>query len=194
MPNGPVTLPPRRRTARKLAVITATLSLAGVGAIAVPATAQALPVDITCLTGNRTTTYTPPLTNTVKPEHLDLDEHWGCASLLSGVSSGNATSSVDVSTSCVISVQSPLTLPARTVTYHWNTGAHSTVTYPATVAVRAADGTVTTTSVGAVVDGLGQGQVATAVNVEPNLNVTACSTTGLSQTNSLLNTLVIAPV
>ncbi|KUN33275.1 hypothetical protein AQJ30_34285 [Streptomyces longwoodensis] len=112
-----------------------------------------------------------PLTPRQSPEGLVLTEHF----------------------SCVISVQSPLTLPARTFTIGWNTGESSTVTYPATTAVRAADGTVTITSVGAVTDGLGEGQVATQVTVEPNLDVTACATTGLSATDSLTNTLVIAP-
>ncbi|MFJ4809600.1 hypothetical protein [Streptomyces longwoodensis] len=171
----------------------AALALGLAGAVTVPATGHAAPVDISCPMGSRHTTYTPPLTNTVKPEHLVLTEHFSCVSLLGGVSSGDATSSVDVSTSCVISVQSPLTLPARTFTIGWNTGESSTVTYPATTAVRAADGTVTITSVGAVTDGLGEGQVATQVTVEPNLDVTACATTGLSATNSLTNTLVIAP-
>ncbi|MEW2266313.1 hypothetical protein ACGF5T_32080 [Streptomyces sp. NPDC047853] len=179
---------------RKAAVVGASVALGLAGAVAVPTTAHATPVDITCLTGNRTTHYTPPLTNTPRPTHLSLDENFSCVSLLGGVSSGTSTSSRDVTTSCLLSLQTPLNIPARTITYHWNTGDHTTVTYPAVTAVRAADGTVTIISIGAVTDGLGEGQVATQTTVEPNLNLTACATTGLSATNSLVNTLVITPV
>jgi hypothetical protein len=109
------------------------------------------------------------------------------------VSSGSGSYTVNLpSTSCLASVQSPLS--SNTATYHWNNGTSSTITFASSTAVRAADGTVTVTSIGAVTSGLGLGQTATRVTVEPNLNLTACLTDGLSETNSVLNTLIIAPV
>ncbi len=184
---------PMTRT-RKIAMLASSLLLGLAGTIALPSTAHATPIDVTCLTGSRNTHYTPPLTNTSQAHQLDISENFSCLSLLGGISSASSTSTRTVTTSCLLSVQTPLTLPARTITYHWNTGASSTVTYPAVTAARAADGTVTVISVGAVTAGLGIGQTATQTTVEPNLNLTACSTTGLSDTNSILNTLIIAPL
>ncbi|MEV6265421.1 hypothetical protein AB0M42_32430 [Streptomyces sp. NPDC051784] len=183
----------RRGRRRSLAAAVLALGLGLTGVLASAAPASATPVDITCLTGTRNTAYTPPLTNTPAPTHLQITDHFNCVSLLSGVSSGSGGFSVDVpSTSCLASVQSPLT--SNTATYHWNTGVYSTITFASSTAVRAADGTVTVTSIGAVTAGLGIGQLATRITVEPNLNLTACFGDGLSETNSVLNSLVIAPV
>ncbi|MGC0420014.1 hypothetical protein [Embleya sp. AB8] len=177
---------------RPLAALAVVVTLASAGAVIAPASASASPVDITCLTGNRHTAYTPPLTNTPKPEALAISDNYSCISLLSGVSSGSSSLAVELpSSSCLLELTFLTSLP---VAYHWNTGQSSTITYATSNAVRAADGTVTTTSVGAVTAGLGSGQAATLITVEPALNPIACATTGLSDTNSLAVSLVIAPV
>ncbi|MFI9018946.1 hypothetical protein ACIGZI_33465 [Streptomyces griseus] len=173
------------------AVVALGLGATGVLALATPASAT--PVDITCLTGMRNTAYTPSLTYTPQPTNLQITDNFSCTSLLSGVSSGSGTfSAYAPSSSCLASVQSPLT--SITTTYHWNTGASSTIVFASSTAVRAANGTVTVTSVGTVTAGLGVGQAATRVTVEPNLDLAACLDGGLSETNSVVNSLVIAPV
>ncbi|MFJ6438841.1 hypothetical protein [Streptomyces sp. NPDC091416] len=186
--------PSRPSPRQRLAAWAAAALLALGCSVALPAgTAHAVPVDITCLTGSRNTVYTPPLTYTPGPTSLQITDHFSCASLLSGVSSGSGSYTVNLpSTSCLASVQSPLS--SNTATYHWNNGTSSTISFASSTAVRAANGTVTVTSIGAVTSGLGLGQTVTRVTVEPNLNLTACLTGGLSETNSVLNTLIIAPV
>ncbi|MEU1630199.1 hypothetical protein ABZ746_33865 [Streptomyces sp. NPDC020096] len=67
------------------------------------------------------------------------------------------------------------------ITYWWNNGKSSTITFKVTNVVRAANGTTTVTSLGAVTDGLGKGSVATRVVVLPALSLTACDTTGVEQ-------------
>lgn len=176
-----------------LAVAGTTLGLSMVGLLVTPASAGAASTDITCLTGSRNTIYSPPLTYTPTATSLAISEHFSCVSLLSGVSSGSATFSASApSTSCLASVQSPLT--SISVTYNWNNASSSTVTFASSTALRAADGTVTVTSIGTVTAGLGSGGLATKVTVEPNLNLTACLNGGLSETNSVVNSLIIAPV
>ncbi|MFF5900872.1 hypothetical protein ACFY8O_33805 [Streptomyces argenteolus] len=181
------------RKPRRVVPAVVALGLGAIGVLTLAAPASATPVDITCLTGTRNTAYTPPLTYTPQPTNLYITDNFSCTSLLSGVSSGSGSfSAYAPSTSCLASVQSPLT--SITTTYHWNTGTSSTIVFASSTAVRAADGTVTVTSIGAVTAGLGAGQTATRVTVEPNLDLTACLDGGLSETNSVVNSLVIAPV
>ncbi|MDF0374382.1 hypothetical protein OM788_004291 [Streptomyces sp. KA12] len=141
---------------------------------AAPARAGAL-VDVVC-TGNETSTYTPPLTNTPQPTTVQSSENYSCTSLLTGVSSGTSTTTISGSYSCVISLQ-PF---SATSTYHWNTGQTSTAEYDVTL-VRAANNTTVVTAVGTVTAGLGQGAAFTNVIVKPALNLTACASGGLAQ-------------
>ncbi|MFI8178676.1 hypothetical protein ACIF6H_36095 [Streptomyces microflavus] len=182
----------RRGPRSVLAALGTALSLALTTVVLAPTAAHASPVDITCLTGNRHTTYSPPLTNTPKPESLAITDNFSCLSLLSGVSSGTSTLGVNLpSSSCLLELTFLSALP---VNYTWNTGQSSTITYATSNAVRAANGTVTTTSIGTVTAGLGLGQVATLITVEPALSPTACAGVGISATNSLAASLAIAPV
>ncbi|MFD9999582.1 hypothetical protein [[Kitasatospora] papulosa] len=176
-----------------LAIAGTALGLSMIGLLVTPASAGTNSTDITCLTGSRNTVYTPPLTYAPTATSLDISEQFSCVSLLSGVSSGSAAFVVSApSTSCLVSVQHPLT--SISVTYRWNNASSSTVNFTSSTAARAADGTVTITSIGTVTAGLGSGQLATKVTVEPNPDLTVCLDGGLSETNSVINSLVIAPV
>ncbi|WP_181797607.1 hypothetical protein [Streptomyces sp. WELS2] len=71
-------------------------------------------------------------------------------------------------------------LQTTVVTYVWNTGDSSTITFSNTDVVKAADGTSTVTATGAVTAGLGQGSSAVKVIVLPQLSPTACAASGVS--------------
>ncbi|MDP9073974.1 MAG: hypothetical protein M3N98_07335 [Actinomycetota bacterium] len=66
------------------------------------------------------------------------------------------------------------------ITYRWNTGKSSTITFDRTTVARAADGTTTVTALGTVSKGLAKGSIATRVVVLPAIDLTACATMGLA--------------
>lgn len=166
------------RSRRVAAASAGIFALATGGLLVAPAVpASSSTVGIICAVGSQTATYSPALTNDSKPTHVHITENYDCTSPLTGVSSASGSADIFEDASCLITAQPGLT---DIVTYQWNTGQSSIVTYSVTNVVRAANGTTTVTSVGAVTSGLGQGSTATRIVVLPALSLTACSTTGLA--------------
>jgi hypothetical protein len=169
------------RIRRAAGAFAAALALGLTAVAAVPPAAQAASpglVDITCPLGAYTTNISPPLTNTQRPTTFDSTENLSCTSLLSGVSSGTTHRTSTIDLSCLLFLQPPTA--QQTVTYSWNTGQSSTVTYVSYTIAMAANGTRAITKVGAVTQGLGIGEIATEVLVIPSLSLNACATTGIS--------------
>jgi hypothetical protein len=183
----------RPRLRRLLRFLPALLVMALAGFSAVPASAgeQTL-VDIECLTGSHTNTYAPPLTNTTTYTTTQADETFTCTSLL-GANVTGATSQRTFSGnfSCLLSTTPPLT--PQTVTYQWNDGRSSTVTYTVNSSSHAADGTLLITKVGTVTAGLGAGQTATTVVASPSLDLASCAGAGITSLTGIA-TLAIAPL
>ncbi|MEU6157845.1 hypothetical protein [Streptomyces sp. NPDC047130] len=172
-----------------LATVTAG-ALAAAGPLVAAPSAHASGVDITCLIGTSQATYDPPLSNTTQTLDIGVTETYGCASLNTSVSSGSTAYSATSEADCLLTANS---YPGATRTYHWNDGRSSTITFTVSNAVRAVDGTTTVTSVGTVTAGLGVGGTATRVVVQPQLDLSACATTGVSSTTGTA-TLAVLPV
>ncbi|MGW2477731.1 hypothetical protein [Streptomyces sp. NPDC001665] len=165
------------RTRRCLAVATISAALVAGSLLLAPA-AQATPVGILCAPGSTTAHYSPPLTTVSRPTAVDIQDDYSCTSLLTpGISSANGSYSYTQDSSCSLTIGSGGT---QTVVYHWNNGQSSTVEFTSYTVVRAANGTATVTALGAVTDGLGQGQPVTRVVIAPVLDLTACTTTGIA--------------
>lgn len=175
---------------RVCAAATAVLALVAGSVLAAPA-AHAAGVDIVCAVGSEHVTYDPPLTNTLRTTNVKNEGEFSCTSLTTGVSSGTSTFSVVRDVSCLLALTPPNTVTSQT--FVWNTGQSSTVTYPSTTVVRAANGTTVATAVGSITSGYGQGSSVTKVVVQPQLSLTACATTGLEAINGTAS-LVITPV
>ncbi|MGW0931412.1 hypothetical protein [Streptomyces sp. NPDC002644] len=165
-------------------------ALAAAGLMVAAPSAHASGVDIACLIGTSQATYDPPLTNTPQTVDIGVTETYGCTSLSTSVSSGSTAYSATSEADCLLTANS---YPGATRTYHWNDGRSSTITFTVSNAVRAVDGTTTVTSVGTVTAGLGVGGTATRVVVQPQLDLPACGTTGVSSTTGTA-TLAILPV
>jgi hypothetical protein len=114
-------------------------------------------------------TNTPRLTTVSATEDLDY-----CP--LSGVTTGSASGTFQVTASCTRE-----TLTPTAITYRWNTGQSSTVNYTATSVTRLADGSTLVVSVGTVTTGFDQGAAAETQIVDPVLNPSLCSGRGVSQ-------------
>jgi hypothetical protein len=77
------------------------------------------------------------------------------------------------------------------ITYRWNTGTVSIITFNRTNVVRAVNGTTTITAFGSVTSGYGNGRTATRVVVLPAIDLTACATTGVSAQTGPATVLVL---
>ncbi len=162
---------------RKIARWTTALLCVAAGTLLPIPPAQAASIGLVCAVGSQTATYSPPMTNTTHVSTVRIRENYSCASLLTGISSGQGTASFLEDTSCLLTVQPAV---ADVITYRWNTGKSSVITFNRTSVARALNGTTTITSVGSVTSGPGQGSAATRVVALPAPNLVACSTFGVS--------------
>jgi hypothetical protein len=161
---------------RSLARCTAALCVAA-GSLMTVLPAHAAPSAILCAIGSQTASYSPPLTNSAHTTDVTIRENYSCTSPLSGVSSGVGSASIQERASCLLAVQPGVT---DVITYGWNTGASSTITFNRTNVARAVNGTTTITSLGSVTSGLGKGSRAIRVVILPAPDLIACFTTGLA--------------
>ncbi|TRV71726.1 hypothetical protein FKN01_31420 [Streptomyces sp. 130] len=176
---------------RRLTAIASAATLLGGAALLAAPTASAAPAavgDLVC-TGSQTAHFSPPLTNTPTTVTATVQENYNCLSLLSPISSGSGGyTAVRPDNSCLLSL-SPL--GTSQVTYGWNTGQTSTVTFNNTNVIRAANGTTTTISTGAVTSGYSTGSLVTRELVAPALSLTACATTGVSDSTGVATLTVL---
>jgi hypothetical protein len=176
---------------RSLVAALSAAALVGGGVVAAAPSAWAVPAalgDLVC-TGSQSAHFSPPLTNTPATVTATVQENYNCFSVLSPISSGNGGyTAVRPGNSCLLSL-SPL--GTSQVTYRWNTGQTSTVTYNNTNVVRAANGTTTTISTGAVTSGYSTGSLVTRELVAPALSLSACATTGVSDETGIATLTVL---
>lgn len=156
----------------------ALLSLAPAGLALAPAPAQALGATINC-TGWSYTTYSPGLTNTVRPTDVTvagrynvIDEHsptGSCLAVGSGASAGrrDVTALLDLSCNAVLT-------ETGTERIEWNDGHSTSFTFTATAAHVGSNTVLTET--GTVVAGEFLGQHVVETFTAANLAFTDCAT------------------
>lgn len=161
---------------RRLPRLAAALLLGSVMTVGMVPVAHATPttVPVSCV-GSDTVTYNPPLVNAPRTTTVTFTEDLDLC-LAGGVTTADASASVTKTTSCTA-----VTLNPAATTYHWNTGASSSVNFFANVVVHLAGGFNQVTSTGTVTSGFDVGATAVVVATLPQLNVTACASDGVAQ-------------
>ncbi|MER6300644.1 hypothetical protein ABT247_13890 [Kitasatospora sp. NPDC001539] len=154
----------------------AALLLATVGGLATAPSAHAAPQPLLSCQGTETLTFQPPLTNTPKPTRVSYAIDLSVCPV-GGVTSGTSQGSFTATASCTALSVLP---PAFSDTYHWNTGASSTVSYTAPVET-AVNGTVTVTDTGTVNSGLDHGSLANETTTLPQPDLTTCAGPGVAR-------------
>ncbi|WP_237101967.1 hypothetical protein [Nonomuraea sp. MG754425] len=165
---------------KKILAALSALVLSGAAAVAAPAPAAAVVALVNC-TGTTAVEFSPALTNTAQTVSVSgQDEATLCVSLTHpaltgflGPFSGTATQS------CTTFFGSG----SGTETLYWTNGTTSTWNY--TNGFTNANGTKIGTSTGVISSGTLAGASVTQTITFANLDLTACSTTGLSEISGL---------
>jgi hypothetical protein len=166
------------------------VSILGTVALAAAAFSSAVPAqaegDLVVCTGSVTVTYSPPLgplpqeTTQGVTEQLGTDGG-GCTGPYPG---GTAHTVFTQEVGCLLQGLGD-TLVQNVVTYHWQGGATSTITYPVTTVVHAA-GQEIVTSTGTVTAGYGVGAVSERIAVYPSLDLLTCLSADVTQQTGIL--------
>ncbi|GAA2114422.1 hypothetical protein GCM10009759_58730 [Kitasatospora saccharophila] len=170
---------------RTLAAAASALTLLAT-ALATAAPAQAAN-DLLLCTGSVTVHYDPPLGALPRQTSQSVTENLGTSgggSCTGPFTSGTAHTVFDQQVSCLLQGLGD-TLVQNVVTYHWQNGQSSTITYPVTVVEHAA-GQEIVTSVGTVTAGYGLGSASTRVAVYPSLDLLSCLGSTITQQSGLL--------
>ncbi|MEV5607450.1 hypothetical protein [Streptomyces sp. NPDC052225] len=142
-------------------------------------------------TGSVTVDYSPPLGPLLRDTSQSVTENPGSSgggNCIGGVTSGTAHTVFDQQVSCLVQGLGD-TLVQNVVTYHWDNGQQSTITYPVTTVVHAANQEIVT-STGTVTSGYGLGAVSERVATYPSLGLLDClNSTVTRQTGRLTVTL-----
>ncbi|MFD7730510.1 hypothetical protein ACFV6F_09015 [Kitasatospora phosalacinea] len=170
---------------RTLATAASTLTLlAATLATAAPARADDDPL---LCTGSVTVHYDPPLGAVPRQTSQSVTENLGTSgggTCTGPLTSGTAHTVFDQQVSCLFQGLGD-TLVENVVTYHWQNGQSSTITYPVTVVEHAA-GQEVVTSVGTVTAGYGLGAASTRVAAYPSLDLLSCLGSTTTQQSGLL--------
>ncbi|NUS15279.1 MAG: hypothetical protein HOY69_28435 [Streptomyces sp.] len=148
--------------------------------------------DLVTCTGSVTVDYSPPLgpvlrqTQQIVTENLGTAGGGGCAGPFT---SGTARTEFDQQVSCLLQGLGD-TLVVNVVTYHWQDGRTSTVTYPVTTVVHAADQEIVT-STGTVTAGFGLGSVSERIAVYPSLGLLDCLNGTITRQTGLLTVTIV---
>ncbi|MFJ8885300.1 hypothetical protein ACIRJR_18095 [Streptomyces sp. NPDC102402] len=152
--------------------------------VATPAQAE---TSLIVCTGTATVDYSPPLgplprqTTQGVTEKLGTDGGGGCTGPFAG---GSAYTVFEQQVSCLAQGLGD-TLVQNVVTYHWQGGQTSTVTYPVTAVVHAVNQEIVT-STGTVTAGYGLGAVSVRIAVYPSLEVLDCLGSDITRQTGLL--------
>lgn len=170
---------------------TLTASLAGVLALSGALLAFASPVradsGLVLCTGSVAVDYSPALgplpraTSQSVTETLGPDGGGSCSG---PVTSGTAHTVFDQQVSCLVQGLGD-TLVQNVVTYHWDGGRTSTITYPVTTVVHAANQEIVT-STGTVTAGYATGAVSERIAVYPGLDLLDCLNSAITHQTGLL--------
>lgn len=150
------------------------------------APARADTSQIVC-TGTATVDYSPPLGPLPRQTTQGVTEKLGTAgggSCTGPFAAGSAYTVFDQEVSCLAQGLGD-TLVQNVVTYHWQGGQTSTVTYPVTTVVHAANQEIVT-STGTVTAGYGLGAISERIAVYPSLSVLDCLGSNVTQQTGLL--------
>ncbi|WP_338703224.1 hypothetical protein V2W30_38425 [Streptomyces sp. Q6] len=166
-------------------------AFSGVLALTAALVATAAPAEadsplIVC-SGTATVDYSPPLGPLPRQTHQTVTEELGTAgggSCTGPFTAGTATTAFDQQVSCLAQGLGD-TLVQNVVTYHWQNGQTSTITYPVTTVVHAANQEIVT-STGTVTAGYGLGAVSERIAVYPSLSVLDCLNSTIIQQTGLL--------
>ncbi|BBD63015.1 hypothetical protein NIES2109_58650 (plasmid) [Nostoc sp. HK-01] len=162
----------RRALALSCAVATATI---GVDFMATKSIAQAQLLPVICSVGSETASYNPPLTTQTQNTTVSIQGSVGQCIGAQPIISGTYNFTVTFATSCN-NIQS---FPAYPITYNWNTGQSSQVSYTFT-SLNLINGQLLLTSTGTVTDGLFKGRTVQRTITLLGTNLTACFNQGLS--------------
>jgi hypothetical protein len=162
-----------RPASRFTGIVVSAMFLAG-AIVGITAQSAHAATPLLCV-GTETASFSPPLTNTPRLTTVSATEDLDYCPL-GGVTTGSASGIFQVTASCTGE-----TLTPTAITYRWNTGQSSAVNYTATSVTRLADGSTLVVSVGTVTGGFDQGAAAETQIVDPVLNLTLCSGSGVSQ-------------
>jgi hypothetical protein len=138
--------------------------------------ANASPVAIFCI-GTQAANYAPPLGPVLQNTTVSVLERLGTFSNGNGtcvgaVAGGHAEAVFMEQTSCLVPAPSRA-LVQNVLTYHWDNGARSTITFTATTVTHVGAQTIVTAT-GTVTDGFGEGAPASKQIVMPDLDVQQC--------------------
>jgi hypothetical protein len=143
------------------------------------ATGDGTPLPLVVCTGSQTTTYTPPLGPLPRTTAVGTGEGLTCTG--GSFSTGTATASFIEQASCLVPPLAGGTVPpADVITYHWNDGHSSTITYTVTTVVHAANQTVVTAA-GTVTSGYLLGAVAEREDITVDLDVLGCLSSAIDE-------------
>ncbi|WP_027005746.1 hypothetical protein [Conexibacter woesei] len=160
--------------------------LAAAALAAVPGAAQAQDDPVVC-TGSVTVHYAPALGPLPRVSSQQVAERLGTGgggACTGPFSSGAADTSFTQQVGCLLQGLGD-TLVTNVVTYHWNGGASSTITYPVTTVVHAANQLVVT-STGTVTAGYGQGALSERIAAYADLDLVSCLSSGVAQQTGTL--------
>ncbi|WP_033214976.1 hypothetical protein [Kitasatospora phosalacinea] len=158
--------------------------LAAALATAAPARADG---DLLLCTGSVTVHYDPPLGAVPRQTSQSVTESLGTSgggTCTGPFTSGTARTVFDQQVSCLVQGLGD-TLVQNVVTYHWQNGQSSTITYPVTLVEHAA-GQEVVTSLGTVTAGYGLGSASTRVAAYPSLDLLSCLGSTVTQQSGLL--------
>lgn len=145
-------------------------------------------------TGTQTAHYAPPLGPTLQNTTVHVDERLGvdgngtCVGLLTG---GHAEEVFHQQASCLVPPPAGTVTP-NVLTYHWNNGEKSTITFTTTTVVRAGGQTIVT-SAGTVTDGYGQGASAQREKILADIDILECLASSVEQRSGPM-TLIIGGI
>jgi hypothetical protein len=177
----------------RLPAAAAALLLAATGVVADGAAASAEEeTDLILCAGSVTVDYSPALgplprsTTQTVTEELGTDGDGSCTGPFAG---GTAVTTFQQQVSCLLQGLGD-TLVENVVTYHWQGGQSSTITYPVTTVVHAA-GQLIVTSTGTVTGGYGEGALSERIAVYPYLDLLSCLTSQVARQTGTITVAVI---
>ncbi|MFD6414862.1 hypothetical protein [Streptomyces sp. NPDC060194] len=168
-----------------LPALAAVLALAA-APVALTTPAQASTPLILC-TGSVTVDYSPPLGPLPRQTTQGVTERLGASgggSCTGPFAGGSAFTVFDQQVSCLAQGLGD-TLVQNVVTYHWQGGQTSTITYPVTTVVHAGNQEIVT-STGTVTAGYGAGSLSERVAVYPSLDVLDCLGSDITRQTGVL--------
>ncbi|WP_250463643.1 hypothetical protein [Microbulbifer litoralis] len=148
-------------------------------------TASAQVLDVVTCTGSSTVTYDPAVTNTSELHTVEFTVEATSCPGYEGKVPGNYTFTAQAEFSCT----DLYAIPQHTNTFNWADGSYTDVQWNLTTVTRV-NGNVNITSAGTVTGGFGLSSLpgvldTTAVStvLHPELNLTACAGSGVSQSS-----------